>query len=112
MENQKVIVVGDPNIAKAHILAELASRGIHDFDLVIEPKDVTPEMVHNLDLPTTMVSPFAREPMVLHAPQMHYLNDGSNHPPIEQYRRNTPKVSRNALCPCGCGRKSKRCCNK
>jgi len=109
MENQKVILIGNPEIANAHLFAELASMGHGNIE-IIEPQDVTKDMLPRFD--GHAQSPFAREPIVLHAPQMHYLNDGSNHPPIEQYRRNTPKVSRNALCPCGCGRKSKRCCNK
>ncbi len=29
---------------------------------------------------------------------------------IQMYRRPYPKVSRNELCPCGSGKKFKRCC--
>jgi len=109
MENQKVIVVGDPNIGKAHILAELASRGIHNFEL-IEPQDITEGMLPRMEMPGDTFTLFEREPMVLHAPLNSFPD--INHPPIPQYRRTTPKISRNALCPCGSGRKSKRCCNK
>jgi len=110
MENQKVIVVGDPNIAKAHILAELASRGIRDFEL-IGHRDITDDMLPRMEYPAATFTLFEREPVTLTMTNdqvLHY----PNHPPQPQYRRNTPKVSRNALCPCGCGRKSKRCCNK
>jgi uncharacterized protein YecA (UPF0149 family) len=31
---------------------------------------------------------------------------------IETYHRETPKVSRNAPCPCGSGRKYKKCCGR
>jgi len=33
-------------------------------------------------------------------------------PHILPFKRSQPKVGRNALCPCGSGKKSKRCCNK
>jgi hypothetical protein len=33
-------------------------------------------------------------------------------PKIESYKRPTPKVSRNAKCPCGSQKKYKRCCGK
>ncbi len=31
---------------------------------------------------------------------------------VETFRRETPKVGRNARCPCGSGKKFKRCCGK
>ena len=30
--------------------------------------------------------------------------------PIETYRRETPKIGRNDPCPCGSGKKYKKCC--
>jgi preprotein translocase subunit SecA len=31
---------------------------------------------------------------------------------VKQLRRNEPKVGRNAPCPCGSGKKYKKCCGK
>ena len=31
---------------------------------------------------------------------------------VETFRRETPKIGRNAPCPCGSGKKFKRCCGK
>ncbi|MBX2979527.1 MAG: SEC-C domain-containing protein [Flavobacteriales bacterium] len=31
-------------------------------------------------------------------------------PPVETYKRDTPKVGRNEPCPCGSGKKYKKCC--
>ena len=33
-------------------------------------------------------------------------------PPVEQYKRQEPKVGRNDPCPCGSGKKYKKCCGK
>ena len=38
--------------------------------------------------------------------------DDYYHEPIEQVKRETPKVGRNDPCPCGSGRKYKKCCMK
>lgn len=35
-----------------------------------------------------------------------------HHPKIETVRRETPKVGRNDPCPCGSGKKFKKCCGK
>jgi len=32
--------------------------------------------------------------------------------PVEQYKRSEPKVGRNDPCPCGSGKKYKKCCGK
>lgn len=37
-------------------------------------------------------------------------NDGDDTPRIEPVRRETPKVGRNEPCPCGSGKKFKKCC--
>ncbi len=31
-------------------------------------------------------------------------------PKVETYRRETPKIGRNEPCPCGSGKKYKKCC--
>jgi len=38
-----------------------------------------------------------------------YFYDGQP-PPIETVRRESPKIGRNAPCPCGSGKKYKKCC--
>jgi SEC-C motif domain protein len=38
-----------------------------------------------------------------------YFKDG-NPPPMETFRRQSPKVGRNDPCPCGSGKKYKKCC--
>ncbi len=48
------------------------------------------------------------EPHV-HGPDCDHDHD---HEVVEPYRRETPKVGRNEPCPCGSGRKFKKCCGK
>lgn len=38
-----------------------------------------------------------------------YFTDGKN-PTIQTIRRTEPKIGRNSLCPCGSGKKFKKCC--
>ncbi len=38
-----------------------------------------------------------------------YFND-ADYPQVKQYVRETPKVGRNEPCPCGSGKKYKKCC--
>lgn len=38
-----------------------------------------------------------------------YFND-AEYPQVQQYIRETPKVGRNEPCPCGSGKKFKKCC--
>ena len=46
------------------------------------------------------------------APHEHVHGPGCNHGPAEEpYRRETPKVGRNEPCPCGSGKKFKKCCS-
>ena len=40
-----------------------------------------------------------------------YFND-SKFPSVKQYIRETPKPGRNSPCPCGSGKKYKKCCGK
>lgn len=42
--------------------------------------------------------------------QLGILPDDEFHSPQEQYRRSDPKVGRNSPCPCGSGKKYKKCC--
>ena len=37
-------------------------------------------------------------------------NHGHHHAPVEQYVRSGPKIGRNDPCPCGSGKKHKKCC--
>ncbi|OIO33318.1 MAG: preprotein translocase subunit SecA [Candidatus Omnitrophica bacterium CG1_02_40_15] len=37
---------------------------------------------------------------------------GAGRPSVEQYKRSEPKVGRNDPCPCGSGKKYKKCCGK
>jgi preprotein translocase subunit SecA len=39
-----------------------------------------------------------------------HLFQNSDAPKIETYRRETPKIGRNDPCPCGSGKKYKKCC--
>jgi len=38
--------------------------------------------------------------------------DETSDPSAKTVRRDAPKVGRNELCPCGSGKKFKRCCGK
>ncbi len=44
----------------------------------------------------------------VHGPDCNHGHD--HHAPIEQYVRATPKIGRNEPCPCGSGKKHKKCC--
>lgn len=44
----------------------------------------------------------------VHGP--HCNHDHHHFAPVEQYRRTGPKVGRNDPCPCGSGKKHKKCC--
>lgn len=50
------------------------------------------------------------EPIEFKLHSSHYVRGITPKP--STYIRSQPKVSRNALCPCGSKKKSKRCCNK
>jgi preprotein translocase subunit SecA len=40
-----------------------------------------------------------------------HCNDGHHHhSPVVTYQRSAPKVGRNDACPCGSGKKYKKCC--
>jgi uncharacterized protein YecA (UPF0149 family) len=40
----------------------------------------------------------------------HHHHGHHHHAPVETYMRATPKVGRNEACPCGSGKKYKKCC--
>jgi preprotein translocase subunit SecA len=44
----------------------------------------------------------------IHGPDCNHGH--SHHAPIEQYFRPTAKIGRNEPCPCGSGKKHKKCC--
>ena len=37
-------------------------------------------------------------------------HDHDHHHPVEQFVRSAPKIGRNDPCPCGSGKKHKKCC--
>ena len=41
----------------------------------------------------------------------HHHHHHHNHHQVETYVRSEPKVGRNDPCPCGSGKKSKKCCH-
>ena len=43
----------------------------------------------------------------VHGPDCHH--DHQHDPVVETYRRETPKLGRNDPCPCGSGKKYKKC---
>jgi preprotein translocase subunit SecA len=40
----------------------------------------------------------------------HHHHGHHHHVPVETYTRGAPKVGRNDACPCGSGKKYKKCC--
>lgn len=44
----------------------------------------------------------------VHGP--HCNHGHHHHAPVEQFRRAGPKIGRNDACPCGSGKKYKKCC--
>jgi preprotein translocase subunit SecA len=40
----------------------------------------------------------------------HHHHGHHHHAPVETYTRGAPKVGRNDACPCGSGKKYKKCC--
>ena len=52
----------------------------------------------------------ATEPHV-HGPHCNHDHDhGHHHHPVTQVVRSGPKIGRNDPCPCGSGKKHKKCC--
>ena len=45
-------------------------------------------------------------PMIIH----NYHNHYPSYEPVETIRRTEPKIGRNQSCPCGSGKKYKKCC--
>lgn len=45
----------------------------------------------------------------VHGPHCNHGHD-HHHAPVVTYQRSTPKVGRNDPCPCGSGKKHKKCC--
>ena len=45
----------------------------------------------------------------VHGPDCDH-DDHHSHAPVQQYLRATPKIGRNDPCPCGSGKKHKKCC--
>jgi preprotein translocase subunit SecA len=41
-----------------------------------------------------------------------YANSPDGAPKVETYKRDQPKIGRNDPCPCGSGKKYKKCCGK
>jgi preprotein translocase subunit SecA len=46
----------------------------------------------------------------VHGPDCDHGHHHHHHAPVEQYVRATPKIGRNDPCPCGSGKKHKKCC--
>ena len=46
----------------------------------------------------------------VHGPNCNHDHHGHHHAPVAQYTRASPKVGRNDACPCGSGKKYKKCC--
>ena len=48
----------------------------------------------------------------VHGPNCNHDHDHGHHhhAPVEQFVRASPKVGRNDPCPCGSGKKHKKCC--
>ena len=46
----------------------------------------------------------------VHGPNCNHDHDHHHGAPVEQYVRSGPKVGRNDPCPCGSGKKHKKCC--
>ncbi len=59
-------------------------------------------------MPRKPEPPPAAEPHV-HGPDCNHDHDHHHGPAVETYRRESPKSGRNDPCPCGSGRKFKKC---
>jgi transposase-like protein len=70
------------------------------------PKPPVPEIIEAVPFPEATAS--AEEP--LSAPEIVHNSAQPPNPPAETIRRASPKIGRNDLCPCGSGKKFKRCC--
>ncbi len=46
----------------------------------------------------------------VHGPDCDHDHDHHGHQTVEQYVRASPKIGRNDPCPCGSGKKHKKCC--
>ena len=61
--------------------------------------------------PTFVIPQAAPQQMERERPEMH-TNSPEGAPKVETFRREQPKVGRNEPCPCGSGKKFKKCCGK
>jgi preprotein translocase subunit SecA len=65
------------------------------------------------ELIKTDASPMSKIPVPRKGPREEFQEDIEHQgPQIEQYKREEPKVGRNDPCPCGSGKKYKKCCGK
>lgn len=72
------------------------------------PADRQPAAVEHVHGPDCNHDHDHDAPGHVHGP---HCNHGHHHfAPVEQFRRAAPKVGRNDPCPCGSGKKHKKCC--
>ena len=91
---RKVGIIGSgSSIASAMLADALISLDKADLVVIDEPTRAEEKFI--------ITNPYKDLPTINHVPLK------GSHPP---YKRSEPKTGRNAPCPCGSGKKFKRCC--
>jgi hypothetical protein len=78
----------------------------------IEPLPETPRAMHNFAQAPLNLKDLSPNPAApVHSPAQAETDPAGEEPPsLSTFRREGPKLGRNDLCPCGSGKKFKRCC--
>jgi transposase-like protein len=87
--------------------AQPAPSPVSDSPVSQLPAVATRPIVHNHAQPTPVAGPQSVDVPSAAASQPTVHNDAQSATPIE---RTNPKIGRNEACPCGSGKKFKRCC--
>lgn len=113
----KILIAGSGKSAflSSTLLKKIAEAGMDTNDIVIidtnVPFEMQREAVEEKIRHMKGIEEIAKpEPFVITNP---YPKDHYTKPePIEQYRRESPKISRNSKCGCGSDKKYKNCCGR
>jgi uncharacterized protein YecA (UPF0149 family) len=103
----KVAIVG-PQDDKGAIEAALIAKGMEDEVILIDHDEPNKEEIIE---EMQSIWKMKNDPYILHAP-LRYERYYKPHKGTPVSVRTEPKIGRNQPCPCGSGRKFKKCCIK
>lgn len=109
MEKDKIIVIGAGDIGSSvQKIAEKLGKDVNDIVLVDDfkkAKDILKDNVYHNEV----VKSF--EELKVYTPASEMTKKEIN-APLMQHVRTEPKIYNNQICPCGSGKKFKKCCKK